>query len=262
MKILALDDEPLALESLLDAIHKAAPDADSQGFEYAEDVLDAAQRTGCDAAFLDVEMSGMNGVGLAEQLKAINPEVNIIFCTGFTRYQGEAFAMHASGYLLKPITPEKVRQELAELRRPVSSRRRLRAQCFGNFEVYLNDAPLLFHYNRTKELLAYLIDRCGALCTNGELTAVLFEDAEHESYFRRLRQDLRTTLEEAGCVAALVQQRGSLGVVPDELDCDYYAWRENALPRSAYQGEYMAQYSWAEGTNSLLHRMMNQRAGT
>ena len=167
MKILALDDEPLALESLLDAIHKAAPDADSQGYEYAEDVLDAARRTGCDAAFLDVEMSGMNGVGLAEQLKAINPEVNIIFCTGFTRYQGEAFALHASGYLLKPITPEKVRQELAELRRPVPTRHRLRAQCFGNFEVYLNDAPLNFHYNRTKELLAYLIDRCGALCTNG-----------------------------------------------------------------------------------------------
>ena len=259
MKILALDDEPLALESLLDAIHKAAPDADCRGFEYAEDVLEAAQKNGCDVAFLDVEMSGMNGVGLAEQLKAANPAVNIIFCTGFTRYQGEAFAMHASGYLLKPITPEKVRRELAELRRPVPSRHRLRVQCFGNFEVYLDDLPLMFHYSRTKELMAYLIDRCGALCTNGELAAVLFEDAEHESYFRRLRQDLRTTLEEAGCAQVLVQQRGSLGVVPDELDCDYYAWRENTLPRSAYQGEYMTQYSWAETTNSLLRRMTNQR---
>ena len=259
MKILALDDEPLALESLLDAIRRAAPDADCQGFEYPEDVLDAARRAGCDVAFLDVEMSGMNGVALAEQLKAVNPAVNIIFCTGFARYQGDAFALHASGYLLKPITPEKVRQELSNLRRPVSSRHRLRVQCFGNFEVYLDEMPLLFHYNRTKELLAYLIDRCGALCTNGELAAVLFEDDEHESYFRRLRQDLRTTLEEAGCAQVLVQQRGSLGVVPDELDCDYYAWRENALPRSAYQGEYMTQYSWAETTNSLLHRMTSHR---
>lgn len=259
MKILALDDEPLALESLLDAIHKAAPDADCQGFEYPEDVLDAARRAGCDVAFLDVEMSGMNGVALAEQLKAVNPAVNIIFCTGFARYQGDAFALHASGYLLKPITPEKVRQELSDLRRPVASRHRLRVQCFGNFEVYLDEMPLLFHYNRTKELLAYLIDRCGALCTNGELAAVLFEDDEHESYFRRLRQDLRTTLEEAGCAEVLVQQRGSLGVVPDELDCDYYAWRENALPHSAYQGEYMTQYSWAETTNSLLHRMTSHR---
>ena len=129
MKILALDDEPLALDSLLDAIHKAVPDADCQGFEYAEDVLDAARQTGCDVAFLDVEMSGMNGVGLAEQLKAINPEVNIIFCTGFTRYRGDAFALHASGYLLKPITPEKVRLELAELRRPVQTRHRLRVRC-------------------------------------------------------------------------------------------------------------------------------------
>ena len=259
MKILALDDEPLALESLLDAIRRAAPDADCQGFEYPEDVLDAARRAGCDVAFLDVEMSGMNGVALAEQLKAVNPAVNIIFCTGFARYQGDAFDLHASGYLLKPITPEKVRQELSDLRRPVASRHRLRVQCFGNFEVYLDEMPLLFHYNRTKELLAYLIDRCGALCTNGELAAVLFEDDEHESYFRRLRQDLRTTLEEAGCAEVLVQQRGSLGVVPDELDCDYYAWRENALPRNAYQGEYMTQYSWAETTNSLLHRMTSHR---
>ena len=259
MKIIALDDEPLALESLLEAIQKAAPDADCQGFEYAEDVLDAARRSGCDVAFLDVEMSGMTGVGLAEQLKTMNPAVNIVFCTGFTRYQGEALAMHASGYLLKPITPEKVRRELTELRRPVQVRHRLRVQCFGNFEVYLEDMPLLFHYNRTKEMFAYLIDRCGALCTNGELAAVLFGDAEHESYFRRLRQDLRTTLEEAGCAQVLAQQRGSLGIVPDELDCDYYAWRENALPRSAYQGEYMTQYSWAETTNSLLHRMTNRK---
>ena len=66
MKIIALDDEELALEGLMDAIRACAPNAELRGFSYAEDVLAFLRDHSCDVAFLDVEMAGINGVELAE----------------------------------------------------------------------------------------------------------------------------------------------------------------------------------------------------
>ena len=221
MKIIAVDDEQIALEGLLDVISEAAPTAELTGFEYPEDALAFMDEHDCNVAFLDVEMAGMNGVELAEQLKLRNPDINIIFATGYGEYRKEAYDLHASGYLTKPITVDKVKKELGDLRRPIPKRNRLRVQTFGNFEAYIDGKPIAFKYSKTKEVLAYLIDRRGALCTSAELQAVIFEDdSGHESYMKSLRRDLLETLESSGCSNVIAQQRGKLGVVPDTLDCD------------------------------------------
>ena len=254
MRIIALDDEELALEGLMDAIRGCAPDAELHGFSYAEDVLAFIETHSCDVAFLDVEMAGLNGVELAEQLKLRNPDVNIIFATGFSAYQSPAFDLHASGYLMKPITAEKVKKELDNLRRPVPESKRIQVRCFGNFEVYLDGIPPEFKYHKTKELLAYLVDRKGALCTNGEIIAKLFGNDNHDTYLRSLRKDLLDTLETAGCTDVITQQRGKLGLVPEAIRCDYYDWCEGKRMGNAYMGEYMAQYSWSEFTNAALQQ--------
>lgn len=256
MKIIAVDDERIALEGLLDVISEAAPEAELNGFEYPEDALEFLDDNVCNIAFLDVEMAEMSGVELAEQLKLRNPDINIIFATGFEEYRREAYDLHASGYLTKPITVEKVRRELDDLRRPIPKRKRMRVQSFGNFEAYIDGAPIAFKYSKTKELLAYLIDRKGALCTFGELQAVIFEDdSGHESYMKSLRRDLLETLEATGCGNVVVQQRGKLGIVPEQLDCDYYDWCEGKRMGIVWRGEYMAQYSWSEFTAGVIERM-------
>ena len=260
MKIIAVDDERIALEGLLDVVSEAAPDAQLNGFEYPEDALAFVDTNDCNIAFLDVEMSEMSGVELAEQLKLRNPDINIIFATGFEEYRKEAYDLHASGYLTKPITAEKVKKELCDLRRPIPKRRRMRVQTFGNFEAYIDGMPIAFKYSKTKELLAYLVDRKGALCTSAELQAVIFEDdSGHESYMKSLRRDLLETLEAAGCGNVIAQQRGKLGVVPDRLDCDYYDWCEGKRMGISWHGEYMVQYSWAEYTSAMLNRMASGR---
>ena len=256
MKIIAVDDERIALEGLLDMIREAAPDAELTGFEYPEDAVDFVDEHDCNIAFLDVEMVGMSGVELAEQLKLQNPDINIIFATGFEEYRKEAYDLHASGYLTKPITVEKVKRELYDLRRPIPKRNRMRVQTFGNFEVFMDGKPISFKYNKTKEILAYLVDRKGAMCTFAELQAVIFEDSYgHESYMKSLRRDLLETLESIGCSDAVAQQRGKLGIVPDHLDCDYYDWCDGKRLGILWHGEYMAQYSWSEYTAGMLARM-------
>ena len=256
MKIIAVDDESIALEGLMDMIAEVTPDAELHGFEYPEDALAYVDSHECNIAFLDVEMVGMSGVQLAEQLKARNPDINIIFATGFEEYRKEAYDLHASGYLTKPITAEKVRCELFDLRRPIPNRKRMRVQTFGNFEAYIDGRPIAFKYSKTKELLAYLVDRKGALCPSAELQAVIFEDdGGHESYMKSLRRDLLETLEAAGCGNVVAQQRGKLGIVPDNLDCDYYDWCDGKRMGIVWHGEYMAQYSWSEYTAGVLERM-------
>ena len=258
MRIIAVDDEKIALEALSSAINAIVTEDEVVSFRYPEDAIDYAKENFCDIAFLDIEMVGMSGVDLAEELKKYNNEINIVFCTGYDNYRGAAFDLHASGYLMKPITPEKVKRELENLRRPIFVKKKLKVQTFGNFEVYFEGKPLSFKYRRTKELFAYLVDRVGAMCTVGEIAGILFEnESGREDYFQKLRRDLLSTLEEAGCERAIVHKRGMLGVVITEIQCDYYdclSGKKNFS--SCYFGEYMSQYSWAEETCALLERKM------
>ena len=261
MKIIAVDDEKIALQGLLMSIEKAAPDAKITGFRYASDAIEYMKNEMCDVAFLDIEMKGINGVELARELKAINPDINIIFSTGFGSYRDVAFDLHASGYLIKPITVEGVKRELDNLRRPVAPPKRVKVKAFGNFDVMYNGSPVVFKYQKSKELLAYLVDRRGAMCSTGELMAILFEDdGDHKVYYHKIRSDLIDALEAIKCENIIVQQRGLLGIAMDFIDCDYYDYLNGKTELSKlYHGEYMAQYSFAELTNAELFAKLKRK---
>ena len=253
MKIIAVDDEKIALQGLLSAIRQAAPNAEVYGFRYIREAIAHMENDPCDVAFLDIEMKGMNGVEVAEKLKAINPDVNIIFATGFGEYRDVAFDLRASGYLIKPVTEANVKRELDNLRRPVSVPKRLQIHTFGNFEVLYDNTPLRFKYQKTKEMFAYLVDRSGAMCSSGEIMAVLFDDDNHNAYYQRIRSDLRSVFASIGCESLILQQKGLLGLSVNEIDCDYYDYLNGKTSlEHLYNGEYMAQYSFAEITNSEL----------
>lgn len=212
-----------------------------------------------DVFFLDVRMPGMDGVTLAKKIKLIQPRANIIFSTGYAEYMPDAFLLNVSGYLLKPVTAKQVREQLDILRFPVRSQTngKIRLQCFGNFEAFLDSRPLRFRYGKTKEILAYLTLRRGSTCTNKEIIAAIWEEDSHESYFRDLRQDLVATLEEKQCGDIVEISRGKMALVTENVECDYYQWLNGTADGiNAYHGEFMSQYSWAEFVNaSILEKL-------
>lgn len=255
MIILAVDDEKIALEGLVKSIREAEPEAEVVGFRKPSEAMAYFQEHVCDVVFLDIQMRGVNGVNLAKEMKLLRPTVNVIFATGYLDYMGDAFSLHASGYLGKPITTKKVRAELDDLRHPVQAtpKARVTVYTFGNFEIIVDGKPLVFKYEKTKEMLAYLVDRHGAFCSNGEIMTALWEDLRRTSYLGNLKKDLLDTLREHACVDIVEAGWNKLRVVPEKLECDYYDWYEGkpkAINR--YMGEYMAQYSWAEMTNAKL----------
>ena len=256
MIILCVDDERLALEGMMSSIRKAEPDAEINGFLSPRDAMDYLKEHSIDVAFLDIEMGDISGVDFAKKIKKEYPKANIIFTTGYSSYQGEAFAMHASGYILKPVTKAKVEQELENLRypvEPVKSGKRVRIHCFGNFEAYIDDAPIKFKYEKTKEMLAVLVDRDGAFCSNGEIMAFLWEDEDHESYLRNIKQDLKNVFEEKGIVDIVISERGKSAINKEAVDCDLYDMQAGDVKAiNAYRGEYMEQYTWGELSKGYL----------
>lgn len=259
MRIIAIDDERLALEALVDAVKKAAPDAAVWGFRDPAEALDFLCVHSCDVAFLDIKMRSVSGLELARRIKKLRGDTNIVFVTGYSEYALDAFRLYASDYLLKPATPEAVEQALRQLRAPVApeTKHRIRLQCFGNFEAFANEKALTFRRNKTKELLAYLVNRKGASVAMGELAAVLWEEGpdtlSRQSNLRNLISDLRKTLRDVGAEDVLLKKRNTIAIDFNAVDCDYYDFLQH-IPYAVnrYQGEYMAQYSWAEPTAASI----------
>ena len=250
MNVLVVDDEKLAMEGIREAVQRVKPDAHVLGERLPLNAVRLGEQMRIDVAFLDIRMRGMSGIELAKILIGQNPRINIIFTTGYEEYMRDAFLLYASGYALKPVTEEKILEEFEHLRYPVEeeSHTQIFVQAFGNFEVFYDGKPVSFSYLKTKEMLAYLVDRRGSLVSNAELLAVLWEEEEgkerHSSYLQNMKVDLRQTFAALGEESLLIRQRGQIGVDVHRLDCDYYRWLDQG--GVTYEGEYMSQYSWAE----------------
>lgn len=255
MIALAVDDEPLMLSALVRAV-KASPDiSDIAKFTGCQSALEWAKANPFDVAFLDINMRGIGGMALAEQLLAIRPECKVIFCTGYSEYAVEAFRIHVSGYLMKPITPEAVQKELDHIKGTTTSGKLLSLRCFGEFEVFCNGRPLAFKRSLTKEVLAALTDRRGGRMTTRAIATCLWPESDANSkdinYLYQLLADLRITLQGVGAESVLVRPDArSYALDTEKVDCDYYDYLLRGSP--PFMGSYMSQYSWADVTCSEL----------
>lgn len=251
MNIIAVDDERPALQAVERAVTSVVDSVTC--FTTARQALDYAKTNAVDVAFLDLEMPGMGGIALAEALQAIHKDVNIIFVTGHQRYAVDAFRLKASGYLLKPINERQVSEELSYLRNPV---RQLRVQCFGNFQLYVCGKPLVFGRPKSKEILAYLVDRRGASVSKKELAAILWPDEPYthtmQSHLYVLLSEMARTLQDAAAAELIIMERGSYSVDTDTFQCDYYDYLDNnPNVGSNALNEYLVEYSWAEYIHTL-----------
>lgn len=254
MIAIAVDDEVLMLGALVSAI-KASPDiSEVTDFSGCEEALQFVKDHPVDIAFLDINMRGMGGLTLAQKIVAACPHCKIVFCTGYEEYAVPAFKLHASGYLMKPISAADIQEEIDNIKGTRQQSKPLTVKCFGNFEVLYNGEMLPFKRKKTKELLAVLVDYRGAGMTAKQICAVLFpedlDDAKNTAYLRQLVLDLKNTLKTIGAEDVLCHQTPYYRIDTDKIQCDYLEYLETGSPR--FLGEYMKQYSWAEETCAML----------
>lgn len=254
MTIVAIDDERPARMMLLSAIEEVEPGAQVVGFDDPDELIEYARENHIDIACLDIQIYDVSGVDIARQLQEIQKDINIIFVTAYEGYMPEAFKLHASGYVTKPVDVEALREEFKNLRHDLDKHKDvlMKIVCFGNFEVFDKEGNIIkFSRSRAKEAFAYLVSLNGSSCTIGELSAVLFGDdcgeEKNKSYLQKILSSMNKDLTKAGVSEVLRKSFNSIAIDTGKVDCDFYRYKqgdEEAL--DAYMGEFMNQYSWAE----------------
>ena len=119
INIVMVDDERLILDGDIDTLRDFFPNANIIGFTTAKSALAYAENNKVDLAFLDIEIGSVNGIELCKRLLELHPRTNVIYLTGYSDYAIDAWATGASGFLLKPLSEEKVKQAIGMLRYPM-----------------------------------------------------------------------------------------------------------------------------------------------
>lgn len=120
MLILVVCKERLTGYALKRSIQKSAravsAGADVRCFRSPLEALRCAEERPADVAFLETELPQMHGLILAKKLQRLNPKVNLIFVSAGSDYSAQAWSLHASDYLLKPVRQAQVADALTNLR--------------------------------------------------------------------------------------------------------------------------------------------------
>ena len=200
MKILCIDDEPLALRLIVNML-EGKPDVGTlRSFSSASDALSCAKTTPFDIAFVDIMLGGANGLDFSQSLRAMQPQCKIIYCTGYPQYAIESINRGiVDGYLLKPVEDRQLQAILDRyrVRKPLSVS--VSGMQLGIFDRH--GQPVVFVRRKTMQLFSLLLERDGQEMTTDELCELLWEHKadliyKNRQYLYSLTNDLSNALKE------------------------------------------------------------------
>ena len=267
MRVICVDDEPLAVEYTVGQCARLPEIDEVKGFTEAQSALDWLRDHPAELAILDINMPGIDGISLAARIKQARPKTAILFLTAYREYAFDAYAVHPTGYLLKPVSQEKLASELRYAcgETHQAPRTHIRIKTFGAFDIYVDDRPVSFKLAKSKEMLAYLVDKQGSGVTRAELFAAVWEDRLYDRKMQKQLdtyiRSLRETLQKYGIPEMMEMEKGVLRVRPEAFTCDaylFYSGDSDAI--NAYRGEYMSSYSWANMTEAILSWRTNKNS--
>ncbi|MBR0282694.1 MAG: response regulator [Oscillibacter sp.] len=264
MNVICVDDEFLSMRRILSMCLDMPEVSHAEGFTSAAEALAWLKDHTADVALLDIHMPDMNGLALAEEIRKRRPHTAIIFVTAHSQYAIDAFALHVSGYLLKPVSKERLSAELAyaaSARPSPACAARIKVQTFGYFEIMADGKRVAFKRSKSKELLALLVDKRGGGMSRSQAQAELWEDRDYDRQMQKqfdvILRSLRSTLREYGIGEILELQRGFIRIRPELLNCDLYCFLDGDKNAAReFRGEYMTGYSWGRITEGYLSRLL------
>lgn len=269
MRTVVIDDEYPALDELKYFLLKnnaeviGAYTDPFAGFEFVE-------REKPDAVFLDIDMPEINGIELGIKMQEILPGITLIFVTAYSQYALEAYRAYPLDYIIKPIEEERFSQTMRHIEQNIKSRGLKKSDsaqvlCFGEFTV-IGNAPVRFSYQKSRELLAYLICNSDRTVYRDELISELFgaQDMKKASnYLRVTLYRLRSALMscDIGKDELLIKENYSIKVkdgICDYIDfCRFFSGNKIIDPNNIreaeriigmYKGDLFVdfEYFWAE----------------
>lgn len=232
---IVVDDEWYSLIEICDLAEKTGVMSVEGRFHNGADALREADHIHPQAAFIDIEMPGMDGLTLAEKLLENDPDMKVVFITGWNKYAVAAFELNALDYIMKPVNKarfEKMAQRLqAELSvQEPDGKAAPVICCFGKFEVLQNGVPIVWQRTKAEELFALLVLNVNAYVAKDVILQNLWP------YYGRAKSlpilqtsvcKIRNVLSECRKKICLTYADGSYGLfLSPDVACDYLTVKE------------------------------------
>ena len=271
MNAICVDDEALILARTANLVKKTKIFDSVESFMDPYDAIDYLDTTPVELALLDIDMPQMGGLELAQKLKEKNSDIKVIFLTGYSEYAVDAYALHATGYLLKPVSYDKLVSELEYALQTAGTSTesgtkskdvpRVKVETFGYFNILVDGKLVAFKRNKAKELIACLVDRRGQFVSSKDIFYILWEDDDYDrakqKYLDTIIRSLKDTLKEYGISDIIEIESGQMRIVADKIDCDLFKFlNKDKAAMNSFTGEYMSSYTWASETEGYLTEMM------
>ena len=140
---------------------------------------------------------------------------------------------------------------------PAALAPRVRIRTFGFFDVFVDDKPIAFRNEKSKELFALLVDRNGGFVSSEEAISYLWEEEPANSVtlarYRKVALRLKNILEEYGISDIVESVNGKRRLVTEKVSCDLYDYLTGREEFSQlFKGSYQSNYSWGEVTLAEL----------
>lgn len=134
---------------------------------------------------------------------------------------------------------------------------KVRIRTFGYFDVFVDDKPIAFRNEKSKELLALLVDRRGGFISSEEAISFLWEEESANSVtlarYRKVALRLKNLLEEYGISDVVESVNGKRRIVTEKVRCDLYEYLSGQEEYAQlFKGSYLTNYSWGENTLAEL----------
>ncbi len=199
---LVVDDEQLAREELSfllkDFLEIEILPSATNGLE----AVKLIERLEPDVVFLDVQMPGLDGLGVIAKVRESGVSVpHFILTTAFDQYAVEAFRLEALDYLLKPVEKERLAETVARARRIIEDKQQAQDKAEGAAtaapaaKTTIQRSKLLVRSNN-KNLMVDAQDMIYATIDDGLITVVtaLFEGQSNYRTIEELQSNLDPNL--------------------------------------------------------------------
>lgn len=224
------DDEKAIQQSLRRSIEHFFADSglfcQVNCYDSGEEALGKDKSFSPDLFFLDIQMTGKNGMEIAREFRIHNKNTILVFVTALPEYVYEAFDVNAFHYLVKPFSEEKLLEILKNALQELQRRKIIR-------EVSKNRIP--------KEEEKSLLIKRGGLSTR-----ILFSDIIYAEVFNR-KVMLHTT-------NGNIEYYGKLTDLSEQAGADFYRTHRAYLVNLKYVEKYNATTIWLEQGTALLSK--------
>ncbi len=238
--------------------------------------------------FLDINLPGVSGLELAEQLLESKPDVTIVFVTAYDQYALQAFEYNAIDYLVKPVNAQRLQKTVDRLKAKISLphpsvQKEVKAQVLSmnvclslSFQTEeRNTLSIAWRTSKAQELFLYLIHRRGQLVNKSYLIDLLWQDLKPERAFSQLYTSIyhiRKTLNQFSDHFKITNLKDGYILSTSNVIIDIEEWERELLqltPLSTktidayiktmnrYKGPYLHEYNywWAEHDQYRLEQL-------